>query len=326
MPDKTKNYPTVDVVIPTFRPGPELRNLLLRLLGQSVRPQHIFLVNTEESAFDLSLTEGLPQVCICHIPQKAFDHGGTRQMALGFSKAAYVLFMTQDALPADKCLIERLLAAVSQPRVRIAYARQLPNASSGVIERYTRLFNYPATSRIKVIENLPELGIKTFFCSNVAAMYDRAYLLAGGGFYVPSIFNEDMVFAGKALRAGAAVAYAADARVLHSHNYSARQQFRRNFDNGVSETLHPETFAGVKAVGEGKKLVLSTLLYLLRTGHPLLVPKLFVHSAAKLAGFSLGKHFHRLPMFLVRRFTDNKSFWDQDHEETVRGFLERGQS
>ena len=282
-------HPSVDVIIPTYRPGPELGGLL----RQNVVPEHIFLVNTQEAAFDSALIENLPRVSICHIPKKAFDHGGTRQMALGLSKAAYVLFMTQDALPADKCLIER----------------------------YTRLFNYPETSRVKNIGDLPELGIKTFFCSNVAALYDRAYLLAGGGFYVPSIFNEDMVFAAKALRAGAAVAYAADARVIHSHNYSARQQFHRNFDNGVSQARHPEAFEGVGSAGEGKKLVVSTLKHLLRTGHPLLVPKLFLHSAAKLSGFYLGRHYHRLPKFVVRVCTDNRGFWDKDHEAAVREFL-----
>ena len=310
-------HPSVDVIIPTYRPGPELCGLL----RQTVVPEHIFLVNTEEAAFDSALIENLPQVSICHIPKKAFDHGGTRQMALGLSKAAYVLFMTQDALPADKCLIERLLSAVAEPGVRVAYVRQLPRGDCCVIERYTRLFNYPETSRVKNIGDLPDLGVKTFFCSNVAALYDRAYLLAGGGFYVPSIFNEDMVFAAKALRAGAAVAYAADARVIHSHNYSARQQFHRNFDNGVSQARHPEAFEGVGSAGEGKKLVVSTLKHLLRTGHPLLVPKLFLHSAAKLSGFYLGRHYHRLPKFVVRVCTDNRGFWDKDHEAAVREFL-----
>lgn len=322
MPDKFSNHPSVDVIIPTYRPGPELRGLILRLLHQTAAPDHIFLVNTDETAFDGALLDGLPRVDICHIPKKAFDHGGTRQMALGFSRAAYVLFMTQDAMPADKCLIENLLAAVSRPGVRVAYARQLPNASCGVIERYTRMFNYPDTSRVKTLADLPELGIKTFFCSNVAALYDRAYLLAGGGFYVPSIFNEDMVFAGKALRAGAAVAYAADARVIHSHNYTARQQFHRNFDNGVSQALHPETFAGIHAAGEGKKLVLKTLGYLVRSGHLLLIPKLIVHSTAKMAGFYLGRRYQHLPRFLVRAFSDNRLFWEKDHEEAVRALLE----
>ena len=42
-----------------------------------------------------------------------------------------------------------------------------------MLEAYTRGFNYPRESDIKDYGDLPELGLKTFFCSNVCAMYDR---------------------------------------------------------------------------------------------------------------------------------------------------------
>lgn len=53
-----------------------------------------------------------------------------------------------------------------------------------------------------------------------------------GGFVKHTIFNEDMIYAAKAVEAGYAIAYAADARVVHSHNYTNGQQFHRNFDLG----------------------------------------------------------------------------------------------
>ena len=55
-----------------------------------------------------------------------------------------------------------------------------------------------------------------------------------GGFETRTIFNEDMIFAGKVILAGGAVAYCAEARVIHSHNYSGIMQFKRNFDLGIS--------------------------------------------------------------------------------------------
>lgn len=38
-----------------------------------------------------------------------------------------------------------------------------------------------------------------------------------------------MIYAGRLIQEGYAVAYAADAKVIHSHNYSCMQQFHRNF-------------------------------------------------------------------------------------------------
>lgn len=53
-----------------------------------------------------------------------------------------------------------------------------------------------------------------------------------------------MIYAAGAVQAGWKIAYAAGARVYHSHNYSCREQFRRNFDNGVSQAQHADIFQG----------------------------------------------------------------------------------
>lgn len=137
------------------------------------------------------------------------------------------------------------------PQVGAAYGRQLADRDCRIIEKYTRSFNYPAKSRIKSREDLPELGIKTFFCSNVCAAYRRSAYEKLGGFITHTIFNEDMIFAGRLILDGGSVAYRADARVVHSHNYGCMQQFRRNFDLAVSQADHPEVFAGIRSESEG---------------------------------------------------------------------------
>lgn len=77
---------------------------------------------------------------------------------------------------------------------------------------------------------------------------------------------------GNLIQAGYGIAYAADAKVIHSHNYSCMQQFHRNFDLGVSQAEHPEIFASVKSEGEGIRLVKQTFRYLLSRGKDLADP------------------------------------------------------
>ena len=55
------------------------------------------------------------------------------------------------------------------------------------------------------------------------------------------------------INAGYKVAYVAEARVIHSHNYTGMQQFHRNFDMAVSQAEHPEVFEGIKSESEGIK-------------------------------------------------------------------------
>ena len=81
---------------------------------------------------------------------------------------------------------------------------------------------------VKTKEDLDRLGIKTFFCSNVCSLAKEKYLELGG-FVKHTIFNEDMILAGTMIKQGGKIAYCAKAKVIHSHNYSAFQQFHPEF-------------------------------------------------------------------------------------------------
>ena len=189
------------------------------------------------------------------------------------------------------------------------YARQLPDKDCRMVECYTRSFNYPQESRIKTIEDVDKLGIKTFFCSNVCAAYKKSVYKELGGFVPRAIFNEDMILAGTMIKAGYGIAYAADAKVIHSHNYSGRQQFHRNFDLAVSQKDHPEIFAGISSESEGIRLVISTVKYLLKNKKGMEIPGLIVQSGCKFLGYKLGLHYEKLPEWLVLRCTMNKTYW-----------------
>ncbi len=300
----------IDVIIPVYRPGEELRRLLRRLTVQTIRPAHILLVNTQEELFDSECMDGIDGAQVIHITKQQFDHGGTRHMAAEKMTGEFILFMTQDAVPAHETMIEELYAPFSDKKVCAAYARQLPRAECSIIEKYTRSFNYGPESRIKTQEDLAQLGIKTFFCSNVCAMYRRSAYEELGGFERRTIFNEDMIFAAKLIQSGKAVAYCAKARVIHSHNYSSREQFHRNFDLGVSQAEHPEIFDAVKSESEGIRMVKQTAAYLIKLKKLYLLPKLCMQSAAKYAGYKLGKDYKKLPKRFIYRCTMNRAYWE----------------
>ncbi|UWP58445.1 glycosyltransferase family 2 protein [Ruminococcus gauvreauii] len=302
---------SVDVIIPTYHPGKEFRELVKRLLVQEYPVDHIFIMNTGEEDWDEQIGMLSDKIVVEHLEKAGFDHGGTRHRAIQKSSADIVICMTQDAMPKDRSLVGSLVESFDDTAVKAAYARQLPARDCGVIECYTREFNYPEQSRIKRKEDLPALGIKTYFCSNVCAAYDRKTYLELGGFVRHTIFNEDMIFAAGLIGHGYAVAYTADARVVHSHNYSGIQQLRRNFDLAVSQAQHPEIFADVPSEGEGIRMVKQTAGYLLRK-RPYLIPKLIWQSGCKYLGFRLGRRYERLPKGMVMKLTMNRDYWSRN--------------
>lgn len=304
-----KNRKTVDICIPVYKPEPDFADLLRRLAEQDYPVQNLWIINTEEKYWDTSFEKKYPHCHIMHISKDAFDHGGTRRKLAEQSKAELMLFMTQDALPADRHLVGKLAEAFEDPSVKAAYARQLPRKDCRLLETYTRNFNYPEESRTKGQEDLSALGIKTFFCSNVCAMYEKKTYLELGGFPERTLFNEDMIYAGRLVQAGGRIRYQAEARVIHSHNYSGRQQFHRNFDLAVSQAEHPEIFAAYPSEGEGMKLVKAAAVFVCRKGKPWLLGSLFTGSACKYAGYFLGKRFRKLPVWLVKRCTTNPDYF-----------------
>lgn len=302
----------IDVIIPTYRPDERVVLLVRRLLKQSRRPDHIYLVNTVSESFPKELTEFPEEVIVTHIRPEQFDHGGTRHEAAMHSKAEFLLYMTQDAVPVGEDLIETLFCCFEDEKVGAAYGRQLPAQDCHLIERYTRSFNYPSKSRVKSVEDLPELGIKTYFCSDVCAMYRRSVYESLGGFEEKMIFNEDMVMAAKIIQSGYKVAYAAEAKVIHSHNYSCLQQFKRNFDLAVSQADFPQIFEEVKSENEGIRLVKETARYLIQIKKPWLILSLVIKSGFKFLGYRLGKQYKKLPGWVIRRCTMNLRYWENN--------------
>ena len=308
--EQGKGY-QVDLVIPVYKPTKEFQNTLKRIEAQTRKPDRIILINTEKKYFDPSCLEGISNVEVHHIKKEEFDHGGTRNQAAKLSSADIIIFMTQDAIPANQHMIEALLQPFEDEQVSVVYGRQMADAKKSPIEAYTRTFNYPTTSKKKTKEDLDTLGIKTFFCSNVCAAYRKKDYDQAGGFVTKTIFNEDMILASKFIEMGKAVYYCSDAKVWHWHDYSAMEQFHRNFDLAVSQQTYGGLFLKVKSESEGIRLVISTLKHLLRIGKWYLIPKLIWQSGWKFLGYRFGRAYEKLPKWLIKKCTMNPSYWEK---------------
>lgn len=310
-----ENRKTVAVLVPTYRPDKKFSRLLQMLQHQTYPVKQIIIMNTEQSLWNENGYQGIPGLEVHHVTKTEFDHGGTRKKGMEYVKTDVCICMTQDAVPADAYLVENLVKALYQKMqeepIASAYARQLPDKDCRLIERYTRSFNYPEESRVKTEADLPNLGIKTYFCSNVCAAYRMDIYDRLDGFVDQAIFNEDMLYAAQVIDAGYGIAYAADAKVIHSHNYSGLQQLHRNFDLAVSQAQHPEVFASVPSEGEGIRMVKQTANYLKEQRKWHLLPELVYQSGCKYLGYRLGKRYRLLPMPLVRKLTMNPTYWNR---------------
>lgn len=282
--------------------------MLFQLSRQSHQISEIIVVDSQSTDNTLKIAEE-NKVKIIHIQQKEFDHGGTRNLAATKATGDIVIFMTQDAVPANEDTIGNLIKPLEEPAIIVSYARQLPKAGAKITDKFLRQYNYPAQSKVKSKADIPALGIGTFQNSNVCAAYRRAEFEKLGGFPQPTVSNEDMLFAAKAILAGYKVAYTAEAMVFHSHNYNCRQLFKRYFDIGASLDNAPFIKKVGKAEAKGLDFICKQLKYVYAESGLVSVPAVFIEALCKYAGYKLGENHRLLPKTFKKYLGLHKGYW-----------------
>jgi rhamnosyltransferase len=302
------------LVIPVRNGGELFMRCIEAVMRQSLLPAEILIYDTESSDGVIQKIKPLlNKIPICFFPvhKTEFDHGGTRNTALKAARYPWVLYLTQDAIPADDRAFAELMSSTRAAGVVAAYGKQLPHLDAKPLAATARAFNYGDTRIVQDMDHAPLLGIKTWFTSNSFCVWNKAALTRVGGFSERLIMGEDMHAAARMIQAGGAVAYEPRAHVRHSHNYSALEEFRRYFDIGVFHSQHADLlFRAGNANKEGMKFVLGQMLALLRDQSYWSLMKLPFHIAAKFIGYKLGRNFTLLGTRLSRRLSMHKNYWN----------------
>lgn len=273
----------ISVVIPTLNAGDGIVHLLDALQGQRRKPDEILVV---DSSSDDGTGEKVAQyhgIELLTIPREEFNHGETRDKAFRHTHGDFVLFLTQDALPEDDQYIDSMVQAFADPAVAMVSGRQIARDDARPFEKLVREYNYPAESYTRSREDIPRMGIKAYFASDVCSAYRRSAYLQVGGFERVST-NEDMFIAAAFLHHDWKIGYCAEARVKHSHNFTLGQQYRRNFAMGREIQLHQDLLGNVPLGGEGKSLVKYVVERLITDHHYFEIVSFCMDCAARLYG------------------------------------------
>lgn len=299
----------IQLIIPIYKPDNKLLDLLRQIRKQTIK--NIPLLIIDSGSNDEYKNEIKDMDCLVKkIAPGTFNHGGTRQMGADmFPDKDVYIYLTQDAILADEYAINNIVKVFNDDNVGCAYGRQLPHKGATIFATHARLFNYKNESYIYSIEDKEKYGMKTAFNSNSFAAYRKKALKDVGGFPINTILSEDMYVTAKMLLKNWSVAYCADAKVYHSHNYTIWQEFKRYFDIGVfhaREAWIRETFG--KAEGEGKRFVISEVKMIIKK-RPLLLFEMFFRDVMKFLGYRLGIKEKYIPKNIKKKISMTKKFW-----------------
>jgi rhamnosyltransferase len=309
----------ISVIIPTLNAEKYIEKLLQTLQTQTRKPDEIIIIDSESDDNTKNICSEFDVIFI-EIKRADFDHGGTRNQAFQASKGDFVLFLTQDALPADNVYIENIIKPFEDDKIVMVTGRQIAIESATHIEQLTREFNYPEQSFIRSKYNIQKLGIKTFFSSNCCSAYRRTAYDEVGGFPNPVLISEDMIIAAKFIFAEYKTAYCGDAKVFHSHRFSLKEQYSRNFDTAANIAMYSEFFDGVSIQSEGVRMIKFVLANLLKHGRFIQAVYYCFECAAKLKGYKHGRNYKKLSAKKILKKTMNKKYWRKIHENFSTAF------
>lgn len=298
--------PSVGVVFITHCAKPHLAKCLPPILNSVLRPR-VLVVNSSSQDGTVEEAERLGAEVLV-VPRKTFNHGLTRELARERLDTEIVVMMTPDAYAVDCEMLTYLVEPLVAGRAAVAYARQIPHERADAFEAYARSFNYPPTSQLRSLADLPQYGVHTFFCSNSCAAYNNKALSAVGGFQ-EVLLGEDTCAVAALLQRGAHVAYVAEAVVRHSHRYSLLQEFRRNFDTGLMR----KHFRALEETGasDAKRgwLYFCGLMRQLARTQPYLIPYGIVQTAVKYLGYQIGRASVCAPRSVKRALSSQDFYW-----------------
>ncbi len=298
----------ITVIIPTLNAAAYLERLINELSNQRQAVAQIIIIDSGSDDGTSELASALGAEVI-KIAPGSFDHGATRNRAAAEAQGNILVFMTQDALPADSDTFSSLIKPLDDDLTIVSYARQVAADNASTSDKFLRLANYPPSSILKSRETIEKMGIKTFQNSNVCSAYRRSEFEKLGCFPAPVVCNEDMLFAAKAIFAGYRVAYSAEAVVMHSHDLKVKQLFKRYFDIASSLDHEPRIKSMGQAEAKGLDFFKNQVRYLWDQGKQHELPRVICETAAKYLGYKCGANHNRIPKKMKKYLGLNTSYW-----------------
>lgn len=226
------------VIIPTLNGGEMFTELLERIEAQKVQwPFELVIVDSGSTDDTVSQARKLPFTNVIEIDKKQFQHGRTRNLGAARSTGEYILFLTQDALPADSFWLYNFVSTMDRfPEAAGGFGKHFAHRDASAPTKLEMRNHFAGFNQFPLMvskyTDLPKWNsgdrgwrqVLHYYSDNNSCMRRSAW----NEMPYPEIsYGEDQLWAQQAMLRGWNKIYCPNAIVQHSHEYDYEETLER---------------------------------------------------------------------------------------------------
>jgi len=224
----------VSVIIPTNSDENSCGYLLSKIKSQKrIKDLEIIFVNS--GPHNLKSLQKLSNVKLINIPPEDFNHGTTRNLGASHAGGEFIIFLSDDAIPANYNLFYDLCKELYEnPQCGCISARQIPRSDADLLHKcsisnhYKFLKHYSIEVKPNSFDNLSlEQKRSVAQIDDVCSCYRKNVFSKYQ--YTNSKFAEDLEMGIRLVKDAYKILLLDTGGVIHSHNRDAEYWMKRSF-------------------------------------------------------------------------------------------------
>jgi len=213
------SLPLVTIIMRSFNEGWALRETLPAVEAQNFRNWELIVIDSGSTDGSVDLLRRAKPRHLIQISSSEYNPSRVMNHGMQLAQSDYGIFLNADATPQGKNWLEPLVRALQDPHTAAAFGRQIPRPACKAVfaHDYERCFGTDRAS-----------AHWDHFFSMVSSGI-RKDIWAKRGFLEKMQYSEDDEYTRWCRAQGYNVAYCPDSVVMHSHNYTPHQAYKRSF-------------------------------------------------------------------------------------------------
>ena len=213
------------IIMRSYNDMPLIADTLAMVSRQTIPFELIFLDNESTDGTIREIEKYADR--IVNVPRGTYVPGRVLNQGMEISHGEFVVFLNSDCTPQNKWWLKNLLAGFTDDNVAAVFGRQIPRPDCHPIFAKDTEDTFGDGSRQKYWRH----------CFSMASSAIRRSVWEKIKFDEEVQYSEDIDWTWRARQNGYEVRYAADSIVMHSHNYTLGQFYKRHYGEGRAEAV-----------------------------------------------------------------------------------------